>query len=65
MEKRIIAETGRANTVLPPSVCYLVWCKSGAEDIEQALNVRMRLSGAEVHGVEAGAKPLKRPLMKP
>ena len=33
----------------------------GAEDMRrQALNVfRMRLSGAEVHGVEAGSKTLK------
>ena len=65
-EKRIIAETGAGqHGIATASVCarFGLECKiyMGAEDMRrQALNVfKMRLSGAEVHGVEAGSKTLK------
>ena len=65
-KKRIIAETGAGqHGIATASVCarFGFECKiyMGAEDMRrQALNVfRMRLSGAEVHGVEAGSKTLK------
>ena len=65
-KKRIIAETGAGqHGIATASVCakFGLECKiyMGAEDMRrQALNVfRMRLSGAEVHGVEAGSKTLK------
>ena len=65
-KKRIIAETGAGqHGIATASVCarFGFKCKiyMGAEDMRrQALNVfRMRLSGAEVHGVEAGSKTLK------
>jgi tryptophan synthase beta chain len=65
-KKRIIAETGAGqHGIATASVCakFGMECKiyMGAEDMRrQALNVfRMRLSGAEVHGVEAGSKTLK------
>lgn len=65
-KKRIIAETGAGqHGIATASVCakFGLDCKiyMGAEDMRrQALNVfRMRLSGAEVHGVEAGSKTLK------
>lgn len=65
-KKRIIAETGAGqHGIATASVCakFGMDCKiyMGAEDMRrQALNVfRMRLSGAEVHGVEAGSKTLK------
>ena len=65
-KKRIIAETGAGqHGIATASVCakFGLQCKiyMGAEDMRrQALNVfRMRLSGAEVHGVEAGSKTLK------
>ena len=65
-KKRIIAETGAGqHGIATASVCarFGFKCKiyMGAEDMRrQALNVfRMRLSGAEVYGVEAGSKTLK------
>ena len=65
-KKRIIAETGAGqHGIATASVCakFGLECKiyMGAEDMRrQALNVfRMRLSGAQVHGVEAGSKTLK------
>ena len=65
-KKRIIAETGAGqHGIATASVCarFGLECKiyMGAEDMRrQALNVfKMRLSGAEVHGVEAGSKTLK------
>ena len=65
-KKRIIAETGAGqHGIATASVCarFGFDCKiyMGAEDMRrQALNVfKMRLSGAEVHGVEAGSKTLK------
>ena len=65
-KKRIIAETGAGqHGIATASVCakFGLECKiyMGAEDMRrQSLNVfRMRLSGAEVHGVEAGSKTLK------
>ncbi|NBQ03235.1 MAG: tryptophan synthase subunit beta, partial [Opitutae bacterium] len=65
-KKRIIAETGAGqHGIATASVCarFGFECKiyMGAEDMRrQALNVfKMRLSGAEVHGVEAGSKTLK------
>ena len=65
-KKRIIAETGAGqHGMATAAVCakFGLECKiyMGAEDMRrQALNVfRMRLSGAEVHGVEAGSKTLK------
>ncbi|MDA8990719.1 tryptophan synthase subunit beta [Opitutales bacterium] len=65
-KKRIIAETGAGqHGIATASVCarFGFKCKiyMGAEDMRrQALNVfKMRLSGAEVHGVEAGSKTLK------
>lgn len=65
-KKRVIAETGAGqHGIATASVCakFGLKCKiyMGAEDMRrQALNVfRMRLSGAEVHGVEAGSKTLK------
>ncbi len=65
-KSRIIAETGAGqHGIATASVCakFGLSCKvyMGAEDMRrQALNVfRMRLSGAEVHGVEAGNKTLK------
>ena len=65
-KKRIIAETGAGqHGIATASVCarFGFECKiyMGAEDMRrQALNVfRMRLSGAEVYGVEAGSKTLK------
>jgi len=65
-KKRIIAETGAGqHGIATAAVCakFGLECKiyMGAEDMRrQALNVfRMRLSGAEVHGVEAGSKTLK------
>ena len=65
-KKRIIAETGAGqHEIATASVCarFGFECKiyMGAEDMRrQALNVfKMRLSGAEVQGVEAGSKTLK------
>ena len=65
-KKRIIAETGAGqHGIATASVCAKFGLEGkiymGAEDMRrQALNVfRMRLSGAEVHGVEAGSKTLK------
>ena len=65
-KQRIIAETGAGqHGIATASVCarFGLDCKiyMGAEDMRrQALNVfKMRLSGAEVHGVEAGSKTLK------
>ena len=65
-KERIIAETGAGqHGIATASVCarFGFKCKiyMGAEDMRrQALNVfKMRLSGAEVHGVEAGSKTLK------
>ena len=65
-KKRVIAETGAGqHGIATAAVCakFGIECKiyMGAEDMRrQALNVfRMRLSGAEVHGVEAGSKTLK------
>ena len=65
-KKRIIAETGAGqHGIATASVCarFGLECKiyMGAEDMRrQALNVfKMRLSGAEVHGVETGSKTLK------
>ena len=63
---RIIAETGAGqHGIATASVCahfgFECVIYMGAEDMRrQALNVfRMRLSGAEVRGVEAGSKTLK------
>lgn len=65
-KKRIIAETGAGqHGVATATVCSLFGLECvvymGAEDMRrQALNVfRMRLLGAEVRSVEAGAKTLK------
>ena len=65
-KKRVIAETGAGqHGIATASVCarFGLECKiyMGAEDMRrQALNVfKMRLSGAEVHGVETGSKTLK------
>ena len=65
-KKRIIAETGAGqHGIATASVCarfgFDCVIYMGAEDMRrQALNVfRMRLSGAEVCGVEAGSKTLK------
>lgn len=65
-KKRIIAETGAGqHGIATASVCarfgFECVIYMGAEDMRrQALNVfRMRLSGAEVRGVEAGSKTLK------
>lgn len=65
-KKRIIAETGAGqHGIATASVCarfgFDCVIYMGAEDMRrQALNVfRMRLSGAEVRGVEAGSKTLK------
>ena len=65
-KKRIIAETGAGqHGIATASVCarfgFECIIYMGAEDMRrQALNVfRMRLSGAEVRGVEAGRKTLK------
>lgn len=65
-KKRIIAETGAGqHGIATAAVCakFGFECKiyMGAEDMRrQSLNVfKMRLSGAEVHGVEAGSKTLK------
>jgi tryptophan synthase beta chain len=65
-KKRIIAETGAGqHGVATAAVCAKFGLECvvymGAVDMErQALNVfRMRLMGAEVHGVEAGQKTLK------
>jgi tryptophan synthase beta chain len=65
-KKRIIAETGAGqHGVATATVCALFGLESvvymGTEDMRrQALNVfRMRLLGAEVRGVDAGAKTLK------
>jgi tryptophan synthase beta chain len=65
-KKRIIAETGAGqHGIATASVCarfgFECVIYMGAEDMRrQALNVfRMRLSGAEVRGVEAGRKTLK------
>src|SRR6186713_1197143 len=65
-KKRIIAETGAGqHGVATAAVCALFGLKCviymGAEDLRrQALNVfRMRLLGATVSGVDAGAKTLK------
>ena len=65
-KKRIIAETGAGqHGIATAAVCakFGFECKiyMGAEDMRrQLLNVfKMRLSGAEVHGVEAGSKTLK------
>ncbi len=65
-KKRIIAETGAGqHGIATASVCahFGLECViyMGAEDMRrQALNVfRMRLSGAEVRGVETGSKTLK------
>ena len=65
-KERIIAETGAGqHGIATASVCARFGFKCriymGAEDMRrQALNVfKMRLSGAEVHGVEAGSKTLK------
>ena len=65
-KKRIIAETGAGqHGIATASVCarfgFECVIYMGAEDMRrQALNVfRMRLSGAEVRGVEAGRRTLK------
>jgi tryptophan synthase beta chain len=65
-KKRIIAETGAGqHGVATATVCALFGLECvvymGAEDMRrQALNVfRMRLLGAEVRGVDSGAKTLK------
>ena len=65
-KKRIIAETGAGqHGIATASVCarfgFECVIYMGAEDMRrQALNVfRMRLSGAEVRGVETGSKTLK------
>jgi tryptophan synthase beta chain len=65
-KKRIIAETGAGqHGVATATVCALFGLECvvymGTEDMRrQALNVfRMRLLGAEVRGVDAGAKTLK------
>ena len=65
-KQRIIAETGAGqHGIATASVCarfgFECVIYMGAEDIRrQALNVfRMKLSGAEVRGVEAGSKTLK------
>ena len=65
-KKRIIAETGAGqHGIATASVCarFGIECViyMGAEDMRrQALNVfKMKLSGAEVRGVEAGSKTLK------
>lgn len=65
-KKRIIAETGAGqHGIATASVCarfgFECIIYMGAEDMRrQALNVfRMRLSGAEVRGVETGRKTLK------
>ena len=65
-KKRIIAETGAGqHGIATASVCarfgFECVIYMGAEDMRrQALNVfRMKLSGAEVRGVEAGSKTLK------
>ncbi|MEM7672726.1 MAG: tryptophan synthase subunit beta [Verrucomicrobiota bacterium] len=65
-KKRIIAETGAGqHGIATAAMCAKMGLECviymGAEDMRrQALNVyRMRLSGAEVRGVEAGQKTLK------
>ena len=65
-KKRIIAETGAGqHGIATAALCAKMGLECviymGAEDMRrQALNVyRMRLSGAEVRGVEAGQKTLK------
>ena len=65
-KKRIIAETGAGqHGVATATVCALFGMECvvymGVEDMRrQALNVfRMRLLGAEVHGVSSGSKTLK------
>jgi tryptophan synthase beta chain len=65
-KKRIVAETGAGqHGVASATVCALLGLECvvymGAEDMErQALNVfRMRLLGADVRSVDAGAKTLK------
>ena len=65
-KNRIIAETGAGqHGVATATVCALMGIECviymGAEDMRrQALNVfRMRLSGAEVRGVESGSRTLK------
>ena len=65
-KKRVVAETGAGqHGVASATACALLGLECvvymGAEDMErQALNVfRMRLLGAEVRSVEAGAKTLK------
>ena len=65
-KSRIIAETGAGqHGIATAAVCahFGMECViyMGAEDMRrQALNVfRMRLSGAEVRGVESGSKTLK------
>ena len=65
-KKRIIAETGAGqHGIATAAMCAKLGLECviymGAEDMRrQALNVfRMRLSGAEVRGVEAGQKTLK------
>ncbi len=65
-KKRIIAETGAGqHGIATASVCARFGLECviymGAEDMRrQALNVfKMKLSGAEVRGVEAGSKTLK------
>ena len=65
-KQRIIAETGAGqHGIATASVCarfgFECVIYMGAEDMRrQALNVfRMKLSGAEVRGVEAGSKTLK------
>ncbi len=65
-KKRIIAETGAGqHGVATATVCALFGLECvvymGTEDMRrQALNVfRMQLLGAEVRGVDAGAKTLK------
>ena len=70
-KSRIIAETGAGqHGIATAAVCahFGMECViyMGAEDMRrQALNVfRMRLSGAEVRGVECGSKTLKKLLMK-
>ena len=71
-KKRIIAETGAGqHGIATASVCarfgFECVIYMGAEDMRrQALNVfRMRLSGAEVQGVEAGSKTLKEAINEP
>jgi len=65
-KKRIIAETGAGqHGVATATVCALLGleCVVYMGDVDmarQSLNVmRMRLLGAEVHGVSAGSKTLK------